>query len=130
MNTFEFITNKEDIESISDELKRYSCGMENPFVFIRNGTVIVKGEMAIFEDDSVEIKMLESIKKRMGAGRTFVEYLKKMPHVHEIWGEALPNAVDFWFKMGAKFDPSSFETYLGTEDHEEGFLIPFTIACN
>jgi hypothetical protein len=129
VSKYQLVTNREEIEAMSDELKKYIAGMENPFVFLQNGEVIAKGELAYYEDDSVEIKMVKTINKRTGKGRVFVEYLKNLPNVKEIWGEAVPDAVAFWSKLGAKFDPEAFEQYLEAEEHEEGFLVPFKIAC-
>ncbi|WCK57240.1 hypothetical protein PP175_29050 (plasmid) [Aneurinibacillus sp. Ricciae_BoGa-3] len=129
MNGFKLVTQREEIEQLSEELKKYSYGMEYPFVFLKEGKVIVKGELAFMQDNSVEVKLMESIQKRKGNGRVFIEYLKSLANVHEIYGEAVPEAVPFWHEMGAEFEPSVFEEYLATPVHEEGFLVPFQIAC-
>ncbi|WPS85691.1 hypothetical protein SMD22_01140 (plasmid) [Brevibacillus halotolerans] len=127
MNHFQLITDREEIELLSNELKRYIYGMDNPFVFIHKGEVIAKGEIVFYKDDSVEVKMLEVVNKGKGNGRMFVEYLKNMKNIHEIWGESVPNSVCFWFKVGATFDPVAFNNFIKEDEHEEGFLVPFTI---
>jgi|GEM_PF-5616377 len=105
---------------------RYS---EYPFLFLQDERVLAKGEIVFEADGSVEIKMVESLEPRRGHGRAFIEYLKALPEVTEIWGEALGDAVPFWSKVGAVFEKQAFECFIETNDSEEGNLIPFTIAC-
>jgi len=107
------------------EIYQYS---ECPFIFRVNEKTLVYGEAEIGHGE-VYIKMMESIEHKKGYGRLFIEYLKSMPTIHEIWGESVENAVPFWFKMGAKLNPMLFERFLNEEELEEDFLLPFSIKC-
>ncbi|MFF2532511.1 hypothetical protein ACFVS2_26950 [Brevibacillus sp. NPDC058079] len=129
MNGLRLITNRVEIESLSSELQRYIRGMMYPFAFMQNDEVITKGEIRFLEDGSVEIKMIEAIDKGKGSGRLFVEHLKNIENVFEIWGESKPDAVPFWLKMGAVFEPTAFKVFASECEYEEDFLVPFTIPC-
>ena len=129
MSNVNLITDRVQIASLSLELHRYICGMMYPFAFMKNDVVIAKGEIRFYEDGSVEIKMIEAIDKGKGSGRLFVEHLKSIETVCEIWGESKPDAVPFWLKMGAVFEPTAFQVYASESEYEEDFLVPFTIAC-
>ncbi|KQY90927.1 hypothetical protein ASD24_24320 [Paenibacillus sp. Root52] len=124
----ELYTDKKEILIHAPELESQIRHELNPFAFLLNQQLIAYGEIAILEDRSLEIKMLQVIEEKRGYGRIFVDYLKTIPGIKELWGEALPEAVPFWQKVGASFDPMSYEHYLNNNDkNEEGFLVPFTI---
>lgn len=123
-------TDKKEIIKHAPELESRIKYEEHSFAFLLNNKLIAYGEIASLEDQSLEIKMLEVVEKRRGYGSMFVDYLKMMPGITELWGESLLDAVPFWQKVGAIFDPSSLEEpfYLIDEDGtKEGFVIPFTI---
>lgn len=123
----ELITDKKEIEKRFPQLGSRIRYEQYSFAFACNEELVAVGEIAFEDDQSVEIKMLETLVKRKGYGRMFVAHLRSLPNVVELWGESVPDAVPFWHKVGASFEPSVYEDYLETDEHEEGFLIPFTI---
>lgn len=125
--SFELLTDKKEIVIRVPELENRIRYEEHSFAFLLNGSLIAMGEVAFEEDNSIEIKMLETIEKKKGYGRMFVEYLKTIPGIVELWGESVPDAVPFWQKVGVQFEPTGFQQFIEADEHEEGFLIPFTI---
>lgn len=125
------VTDEAEILTLPQEVHSYLRGMEFPFAFLVDGIVVAKGELEFDSGEvgSVEVKMIKSVEERKGYGKLFVEHLKSLDEVKEIWGESLPVSVPFWFKMGAKFEESVFNEFIENDEHEEGFLVPFTIAC-
>lgn len=125
------VTDEFEILTLPQNVQNYLRGMEFPFAFLMDGNVVAKGELEFDSGEigSIEVKMIKSIEERKGYGKLFVQYLKSLPEVKEIWGESLPVSVPFWLKMGAKFEETSYEEFIKNDEHEEGFLVPFTIAC-
>ena len=130
---FQLITDKVDILKHAPELeKRIKCE-EHSFAFLLNNMLIAYGEIACLCDQSLEIKMLEVVEKKRGYGSMFVNYLKAMPGITELWGESLYDAVPFWKKVGAIFDPGSLEEPLclvNEDGTKEMFPIFFTIQIS
>lgn len=128
MNT-QLIQDPDMIKEIEPTIwKKYQYS-DCPFIFRLDGKTIVYGE-AEFEQSEVYIKMMESIEKKKGYGRLFIEHLKSLPTIKEIWGEAIEDAVPFWYKIGAKLHPTEFERFINQDELEEDFLLPFSIKCS
>lgn len=103
---------------------------EHIFVYTIGGEIVAEGELKFCPDEQlIEIKMVETIEKRKGYGTKFVNHLRTLEGYNELWGEAVPDAVPFWLKKGAKFEEESFEEYVKFDEYYEGFLVPFTISC-
>lgn len=100
------------------------------FVYVVGDEIVAEGELELSpEDRSIEIKMIQTKEERKGYGRKFVNYLKALDGYEELWGESVPDAVPFWSKNGAVFEPTAFNEFMELDEYEEGFLIPFTIKC-
>ena len=103
---------------------------EDPFVFLINGEPVVVGELEIWnKGKEIYIKNINSLEMRKGYGKTFIQFLLRQMGVREIVGEAIPDAIPFWFKMGAKFQEDLFEHFTQEEVLESHFLLPFTISA-
>mgnify|MGYP001060663010 FL=1 len=69
------------------------------------------------------ISILEE-SRRQGFARKVIEKLLEVEGVFEIYGDAVPNSIEFWKSVGGDFEgeEDSLETYI-----EEDSCIPFFI---
>lgn len=100
---------------------------EHPFVFLVDGVVCLHGD-AEKNNGSFHINNMWSKVERKGTGRQFIRYLFENEKIQVIEGESTPEAVPFWFKMGAKFPEELFNEFIEDDDFED--LLPFKIYSN
>lgn len=97
---------------------------ENPFAFLVDGVVEMHGDAeknnGVFYIDNVWSK-----NERKGTGREFIRYLFENEKIQVIEGESTPEAVPFWFKVGAIFPKEMFDEFIEDDDFED--LLPFKI---
>lgn len=127
------VTNQEEMKVHYPQFYKDLQYCEHAFIFLWDNKVVATGELEFDsgEPGALEVKMVEVMKKKKGYGRKFIDYLKNFEHVKEIWGESVPEAVPFWFKVGAVFDKGDFETFIQTDDSNfsEDTLFSFQIPC-
>lgn len=115
MSELRLIQDRKEMEAL---LPTHWNIFENPFGFTIDGELAVVGELEMYNSKTgVYIKNICSIEMGKGYGRIFIQFLKEQLGVKEIIGEAIPDAVPFWHRMGAKFNKSLFDEYIHTEDH-------------
>ncbi|PES55161.1 hypothetical protein CN384_07660 [Bacillus thuringiensis] len=117
-------------EKVSGDILKNLKNMEHRILYLNNDVPIAYGEAIFEEDGSVYIEYIQCIEKRKGHGRDIINHLKNQETVTEIWGEAIPDAVPFWHRMGVKFEQSAFNYFIDEDELEEGFLVPFTLKCS
>jgi hypothetical protein len=96
---------------------------EDVSIFL-NGVVIATGTF-LFSPHDVYIENLEVIEERKGYGKIIVDHLKSLPQIKGIFGESVPSAVPFWFKMGADLNAQDMEDWDDEDDSDT--LIRFKI---
>ncbi|WP_242289161.1 MULTISPECIES: hypothetical protein [unclassified Bacillus cereus group] len=117
-------------EKASKEVLKSLSYMEHSILYLKNDIPIAYGEATFEADGSVYIEYIECIEKRKGHGREIINHLKKQENITEILGEAIPDAVRFWYQLGAKFNKSAFDHFIEEDELEEGFLVPFSLKCS
>lgn len=105
---------------IKDNLEK----AEHPFAFLVNDDVSLYGD-AEKNNGAFYINNVWSKNERKGAGREFICYLFENEKIQMIEGESTPEAVPFWFKMGAIFPKGIFDEFIEDDDFED--LLPFKI---
>lgn len=88
---------------------------------IKYGDIIVGMIDYNVTDEYVKIYYItiEDIYKRQGIATKIINMIKESNPNKYMYGDALPNALEFWKSVGAEFD----------EDPEEDYLTPFHINC-
>ncbi|MEI3891869.1 MULTISPECIES: hypothetical protein [Bacillus] len=117
-------------EKVSGDILKHLKHMEHRILYLNNDVPIAYGETTFEEDGSVYIEYIQCIEKRKGHGRDIINHFKNQETITEIWGEAIPDAVPFWHRMGVKFEQSAFNEFIEEDELAEGFLIPFSLKCS
>lgn len=131
MADMKLITDYQEMMKLVPHMKEQIDIYEEPFIFMLDGIVVVVGELEMWNSGKcVYIKNINSMEYRKGYGKLFIQFLLQQLGKKEIIGESIPDAVPFWFKMGAKFEKQPFQDFLDAEEDEmTGLLIPFTITA-
>jgi len=80
------------------------------------------------EDAVIENIDIFPLLQKKGYGTQVVSFLKRLPLL-TIYGEAIPDTLSFWVKMGAHYAESVLEQYVSSSDDEPTQrLIPFRIS--
>lgn len=80
------------------------------------------------EDAVIENIDIFPLLQRKGYGTQVVSFIKRLP-LMTIYGEAVPDTLSFWVKMGARYAESVLEQYVSSSDEQNTpRLIPFRIS--